>query len=247
MQRSQGWRLTRILIGILGSLSLTACGTSRPEPPPAVALQPASTPREAVVIAYTALSQGNEVALFAVCQTTPRQRDILSAHCKEVLACNEFRHAFIAAYGIAAWDDFGRKKTAKPDGKVVSSCQIDVIAEEELAVLKSEPIEEHGAEAFCLPPKKDYGEEAPKDEVARTSFEEPEKPTKIRMVQDASGWLVDGGSMTIDDRRIAPMFEGLTKVVKDTQKMIGQPGVTPEQISSALGKGMLKVIFVNIW
>ncbi len=234
----------------ISALLLTACSGSRPEPPAAVELQPASSPREAVMTAYTAISQDNVVGLFAVCRTTPQQRDILAAHCKTMAACNDFRHDFIAAYGAKAWNDLGRRKKAKPDGKAVSSMQMPSLGAEELAILAATPIETRSGEAFCLAPKQDYGDERSQEEINRDSFhdfEKNDKPDKIHMVQDANGWLVDGSSIMPDDRRTAPICDAMTKVMRDAQQMIGKPGVTQDQVTSAITKGMLKAVLINIW
>ena len=79
-------------------------------------VQPAATPREAIVTAYAALVADDEARLLSVCRAILKQQEALSALARTTAAANEFHRAIVAAYGTEGWEDFCRGKEAVPNG-----------------------------------------------------------------------------------------------------------------------------------
>ena len=106
MRKRQGWRTCVLLAGGLGCLMLSACATVGSQSPPAVAEQPANTPRAAILAAFTAMKDGDTAKLIAVCRTTRKQRESLAAEVAMIAAANRFHDRLVAVYGPAAWEEF---------------------------------------------------------------------------------------------------------------------------------------------
>jgi hypothetical protein len=232
-----------LILGGLSGLMFAACSMTRPRAPVVVA-QPAATPREAIVTAYTALAAGDEAKLLSVCRATSKQQEELSALAKLVAAANEFHRAIVAAYGNEGWEDFGRKKEPVPNGPMTSSIQLNFASEKQIVQLENAPIEERGREAFCLAPPlapEPTPEQEPKEDQA--GDKKPKQPSKIRMVKDANGWLVDGGTLTQGVKMTVKQVEMMTSLVRKYQPQIGQPGVTPSQISTQMSGELFAMIF----
>jgi predicted secreted protein len=224
----------------LNGLLFAACAATRPYVP-AVVAQPAATPREALVTAYTALAAGDETRLLSVCRANSRQREQLSALAKTEAASNEFQKAIVAAYGNEGWEHFCGKKEPVPDGHGATAFHMEFLSEKQIAQIQNLPIDERRSEAFCLVPSRSP-EPTPEQKATedQAGDKEPKEPTRIRIVKDHNGWLVDAG--TLAPGMTAKQADAMTSLVRKHQPQIGQPGVTPSQISTQMSGELVGMI-----
>jgi hypothetical protein len=228
-----------LILGGLSGLLLAACSTTRPHEP-AVVVQPAATPRAAIVAAYSALVAGDEAKLLSVCRANAKQQEALSALAKATAAMNEFHKAMVAAYGNEGWEEFNRKKEPAPNGHT-SSFQLNFISEKQIVQLEHTPIDLRGGEAFCLaPPLAPEPTPEQKAKDGQAGEKKPDQPTKIRMVKDKHGWLVNAG--TLAPGATAKQAELMAGLVRKHQPQIGQLGVTPSQISAQMSGELFAMI-----
>lgn len=238
---------TLVLLSLVG-LVLTGCVTNRPHEPDVV-LRPAPTPRDAVITCFRALVVDDEPRLFSVCceptlisvsSVSGKQREALATLARLTAASNDFRNAIVVAYGNQGWDDFCREKKPVSNGPMVTNMRLNFISEADVAQLESTPIDEHGSRASCVLPSRSSKQENPTPDNPFPD-KKPKEPVRIEIVKDKSGWLVDAGSFT---RGVGVKeLDMMTGLIRKYRQQVGQPGVTPSDLSTQMSREMFATMF----
>ncbi|HJZ58134.1 MAG TPA: hypothetical protein VKE74_24545 [Gemmataceae bacterium] len=231
------WKLVIATLAVVACVGATASvyawrtrGThgSPDVPPPdgrAAAKLPTS-PQEALVECIQAMSRGDDARFFAVVETDHGlQRDYLRTLLEFIREATRFQDEFIRVYGRDAWVAFQDLRQKPDDGDAHLS--ILPWLENKLAWAPTAPIQQEGSEVYCVV----AGEDA--------------APCRWIFMQSGGGWRLDGRSLCPAQNEIEKSTATLRSCAEDVRrfaKVIGYPGLRPEDIDVELGRAMVQSI-----
>jgi hypothetical protein len=220
-----------LMVGILAFLASSAgCNFSAsvgstPTDKDKPAAKTPATPKAALIQFNEGLCTGDEDKLLKAAQADDQQKEFLKAVTGMVKVGNEFRDAFIKAYGQDAWKRFNDPNIDPGNGE--GNAHIDLPdLKDRLAKIEKATIEEKGNEAFA--------------EMADAKGEEQH----WRMVKVEGGWVVDAAKALIpegtDVPKLTQQMRNLTPLIAKHKKAIGKPGITADDIDVQMGREIVK-------
>ena len=174
---------------------------------------PAATPRDALITMLWAMRDGNVAEICAVARLSDEQKRAVEAGVDLTRAGQEFRDAFVAAYGSDAWDKF-QDPAHRPGDHDAS---LLLITDKDIADARQVPIREEGDRAAARMPR---------------------GRGIMLMVKVSGGWVIDGSTFVppgTDAAATSARIAAVASTVRKYQRAIGKRGITPGDIDAELG------------
>ena len=154
-----------------------------------------ATPKEAVVSLFRAMRDGNADAAMALVKGDDAPRRAVGDMVRVARATEDFRAAFVKAYGEKAWHDFNDPKhdPNPKDAKFTSNATLTLIEEADINRIGDSEIEAKEGEA---------------------SFPIPNAERKGRAIKVGDSWFVDAASLFppgTDPKEFGEMMCGLAE------------------------------------
>lgn len=170
-------------------------------------------PAEVLDQMTVALLDGNKDEFLSYYQASAAQKQALIGMFDFSQAGMAFRDKFIAAYGQDAWDTF----------------QSDA---------------SQGA-SMSLPERYNPDEVTVDIDGDAAMVTATDEPQPLQLVRKNGVWLIDAESMVGPDgqaAKIGTLMSKMAEIIRDYTNVIGQPGMTPEQLDEEMGMAFLQAM-----
>lgn len=208
-----------MLAGVAVAASmLSGCGRSTP---PSGA-KPAATAEEALRGFLQGMKDLDERAMLARCKVSDEESAALCTLMEFGRAAQDFRAAFIEAYGKEAWERFNDPDYSPGETNAH-------------VTLLEEPVEDMVAASNL---------QMQGDAVA--TFVMPNESRLSRIVKTDKGWLIDAHTLfpaEIEPEKFMKVMREMGNHLRKYKKAIGQTGITADDIDVELGRAFTESLF----